>query len=60
MGKVFDILVEGVSKTDESMLTGRTDSNKVVNFSGDSTLKGQIVKVKIVKAMTWSLYGERV
>ncbi|MBQ9890687.1 MAG: tRNA (N6-isopentenyl adenosine(37)-C2)-methylthiotransferase MiaB [Firmicutes bacterium] len=55
---VMPVLVEGVSKTNGSMLTGRTESNKVVDLPGDKTLIGQIVPVKITKAQTFSLYGE--
>ncbi|MBQ1906979.1 MAG: TRAM domain-containing protein, partial [Firmicutes bacterium] len=32
--------------------------NKVVDLPGDPSLIGQIVKVRIVKAQTFSLYGE--
>ena len=55
---VVEILVEGKSRTDESMLTGRTEENKVVNFPGSEDCIGKIVKVKITKAATWSLTGE--
>ena len=55
---VLDVLVEGYSKTDKTMLTGRTESNKTVDFSGDPSLIGKIVSVRITKAQTFSLYGE--
>ena len=54
----LDVLIEGFSKTDSSMLTGRTVKNKVVDLPGDPSLIGQIVRVRIVKAQTFSLYGE--
>ena len=53
------ILVEGRSKTDPLMLTGRNYANKIVNFKGDESLIGTFVNVKITKAQTWILYGER-
>ena len=56
--KVLKVLVEGPSKTDPNVLTGRTESNKTVDFAGPSDLIGQIVDVKIIKAQTFSLYGE--
>ncbi len=34
-GKAVEILVEGVSETDKHRLTGRTRTNKIVNFPGD-------------------------
>ncbi|MEE0867294.1 MAG: tRNA (N6-isopentenyl adenosine(37)-C2)-methylthiotransferase MiaB [Clostridia bacterium] len=57
-GKVETVLVEGRSKTDKDMLTGRNYANKIVNFKGDDSLKDTFVQVKITKAQTWILYGE--
>lgn len=57
-GGEYEILVEGESKTDSAFLTGRTDGGKIVNFKGGKNLIGEIVKVKITKAQTWSLTGE--
>ncbi len=58
--KVLQVLIEGPSKTDKNMLTGRTESLKTVDFPGDASLVGKIVPVRIVKAQTFSLYGELV
>lgn len=58
--KVVDVLVESISKTDNQMLNGRTESSKTVIFQGDSSLLGKIVKVKITKIQTWILKGELV
>ena len=55
---VQDILVEGYSKTNDNFLTGRTDSNKVVIFKGDSNFIGKIAKVKIISEHMWYLKGE--
>lgn len=52
------ILVEGVSKNNENMLTGRTDSNKVVIFEGDKALIGNMVNIEIVSEHMWYLKGE--
>lgn len=52
------ILVEGVSKTNPNSLTGRTDGGKVVNFTGDISLVGKVIDVKITAVATWSLTGE--
>ncbi len=59
-GKTVEVLVDGESKTDKDMLSGRMENTKIVNFKGDSTLKGKYVNVKITKAHTWSLNGELV
>jgi len=58
VGKVYDVLVDGPSKTDKSVLSGYTESNKTVHFKGDETLIGKIVKVKITESHTYSLIGE--
>ena len=60
VGTVQKVLVDGLSKTKQTMLTGYTEHNKLVNFKGDSSLVGQIINVKITDARTWSLVGERV
>ena len=58
IGKIEKVLVEGVSKTNKEVLTGRDEANKIVNFIGDLSLIGKIVNVKITKAKTWHLEGE--
>ena len=55
---VQKVLVEGTSKNNEEMLTGRTDSNKVVVFEGDKSLIGNMVELKIVSEHMWYLKGE--
>ena len=52
------VLVEGTSKNNDKMLTGRTDSNKVVIFEGDKTLIGNILELKIVSEHMWYLKGK--
>ncbi|MGL5348948.1 MAG: tRNA (N6-isopentenyl adenosine(37)-C2)-methylthiotransferase MiaB [Peptostreptococcaceae bacterium] len=60
-GKVVEVLVEGKSKTDESVLTGRTRQNKLVNFTGGTgDMVGTLVNVKINDPKTFSLQGELV
>ncbi len=57
--KIEEILVEGKSKTDKDMLTGRTTGGKIVNFPDNAHIHaGDIVSVKITKVSTWSLFGE--
>ena len=60
MGKTVSVLCEGVSKTDETMLCGRSEEGKMVNFRGDLSLTGQFVPVKITEAKTWNLQGEAI
>ena len=56
VGKVVDVLVDGNSEK-EGMLCGYTDTNKLVNFTGNKDSIGKIVKVEITDAKTWSLDG---
>lgn len=58
IGQVENILVEGYSKNNESMLTGRTDSNKVVIFEGTADLIGKVIPIKIISEHMWYLRGE--
>ncbi|OEF96016.1 tRNA (N6-isopentenyl adenosine(37)-C2)-methylthiotransferase MiaB [Desulfuribacillus alkaliarsenatis] len=57
VNKTVEVLVEGYSKTNTDKLTGRTRTNKVVNFFGEDTLIGQLVNIRIETAKTWSLEG---
>ena len=58
VGTTQKVLVEGTSKNNENMLTGRTDSNKVVIFEGDKSLIGSMIELKIVSEHMWYLKGE--
>ena len=60
VGRIERVLVDGTSKNNEEMLSGRCDSSKIVNFKGDKSLIGKYVNVKITEAHTWSLNGELV
>ncbi|MBP1888432.1 tRNA-2-methylthio-N6-dimethylallyladenosine synthase [Clostridium moniliforme] len=59
-GKIVEVLVEGPSKNDETKLMGRTRNGRLVNFSGDESLVGTLVNLKIVRAQPFSLIGELV
>ncbi|AQQ53693.1 tRNA (N6-isopentenyl adenosine(37)-C2)-methylthiotransferase MiaB [Planococcus lenghuensis] len=57
-GQIVEVLVEGESKRNPDVLAGYTDKNKLVNFTAPRSVIGQIVKVKVTAAKTWSLDGE--
>lgn len=59
-GREVEVLVEGKSKTNPSNLSGRTRTNKIVVFPGEEKLTGELVKVKIKEAETWTLKGDLV
>ena len=55
---IQNVLVEGKSKTNENMLTGRTETNKVVNFEGTEDMIGRIVNIEITSQHIWYLKGK--
>lgn len=57
LNREVDILIDGKSKTNDNVLTGRTSSFKLVNFTGKRET-GDIVKVKITDVHTFHLSGE--
>jgi tRNA-2-methylthio-N6-dimethylallyladenosine synthase len=58
VSNTYRVLAEGIGKTGENYLTGRTDSNVIVDFIADSSLIGSFVEVKITKALNFMLVGE--
>ena len=58
VGTVQKVLVEGPSKNNPELLTGRTDSNKVVIFEGSPELQDKIIELKIVSEHMWYLKGQ--
>ena len=58
MNTIQKVLVEGPSKADETMLTGRTEHNKVVVFKGEESLINTIQKIKITEDHMWYFKGE--
>ena len=58
VGSTVEVLVEGTSKTDPSRLTGKTRSNKTINFPGDVGLIGRTVQVEVTAGKLSSLEGK--
>jgi tRNA-2-methylthio-N6-dimethylallyladenosine synthase len=59
IGRVEEVLVEGPSRTDETLLRGRTRRNTTVNFTG-SAQPGELVPVEIEGATSTTLRGTAV
>lgn len=57
-GRVEQVLVEGISKNDETAYTGRTEGFKLINFPGSADLLGKIIDVKVTAGKTFSLEGQ--
>lgn len=58
VGQRVQILCEGASRNNESRLTGRTRTNKIVVFEGAPRHVGQIFDVNIVRTSSSTLYGD--
>jgi tRNA-2-methylthio-N6-dimethylallyladenosine synthase len=59
IGRVEEVLVEGPSRTDPSVMRGRTRRNTTVNFSGGAQA-GELVDVRIERATSTTLGGSQV
>ena len=57
VGSVKRVLVEGISKNDPSMYTGRCESGRLVHFMCDTDYTGKIVNIKIDRAETFNVFG---
>jgi tRNA-2-methylthio-N6-dimethylallyladenosine synthase len=58
VGSRQQVLVEGAARRGEGLLAGRTENNRVVNFTcTDEKLIGQFVELEIVEAFPNSLRG---
>ena len=58
VGKTYPVLVDGPSKNNPELLSGYTESNKIVHFKGNETMVGRIINVRITESHTYSLLGE--
>ncbi|MFN9773054.1 MAG: tRNA (N6-isopentenyl adenosine(37)-C2)-methylthiotransferase MiaB [Burkholderiales bacterium] len=58
VGTTQRVLVEGPSRKDPNELSGRTENNRVVNFSGAPRLVGHLVDLAITSALPHSVRGE--
>lgn len=54
-----EVLVEGFSRNSGNDVSGRTRSNRIVNFPGNAAMIGQTLSVRIVEACAHSLRGTR-
>jgi len=58
IGKVYKVLIEGVSKKSDEMLMGRNSQNTVVVFPKNNHKPGEYVHVKVNKCTSTTLIGE--
>src|SRR5258706_11177481 len=58
VGRVEEVLVEGPSAMDPGVLASRTNTGKIVNFTGPSEWTGRLLEVRILNATANSMRGE--
>lgn len=58
VGKVFDVLVEGVSKRSKEQFVGRNEQNKTLVFPRGDYRVGDTVKVRVIDSSSATLIGE--
>jgi tRNA-2-methylthio-N6-dimethylallyladenosine synthase len=60
LGSEVDVLVEGLSKSDDTRYTGRTDQNLIVHFPAGRDLTGRTARVRLRECSSVSFLGELV
>ena len=60
IGKVYEVLVEGVSRRSDKQLFGRNSQNKVIVFDRQDFQPGQYVNIKVTRCTAATLIGEAV
>ena len=60
LNQVVHVLVDGPSKKNPEIMSGYTEHNKLINFKSQTAQGGDIVKVRVSDANTWTLKGEQV
>ncbi len=59
VGKTLRVLCDGRSKNNPEVFCGRTEGNKIVLFDGTDADTGNFVDLKITRADTFALYGDK-
>jgi len=57
LGKKVKVMVDGKSKKDDAVLSGRTDSNKLIHFSKDCKI-GDIIELEVYDYTPYVLWGK--
>ena len=57
VGSVTEVLVEGLSKRNDSEVVGRTTGDKSVVFPGDAAMVGELVRVRVTSSHAHTLFG---
>ncbi|WP_066923983.1 tRNA (N6-isopentenyl adenosine(37)-C2)-methylthiotransferase MiaB [Murdochiella massiliensis] len=60
IGDTVQVLVESVSKTDATRLSGRDAQGRLIHFQGERSLIGKMIAIRIQEANSFALFGEQV
>ena len=60
VGQTQQVLVDGPKPKSDILMTGRNESNIIVDFEGTPDLAGQFVDVEITQAVNWALIGRAI
>ena len=58
--QIMEVMVEGPSKQDETVWTGRTRTNKIVLFPHAEEQPGDFISIQITHPQTWVLKGRQI
>ncbi|MFF2888162.1 tRNA (N6-isopentenyl adenosine(37)-C2)-methylthiotransferase MiaB [Paenibacillus sp. NPDC057967] len=58
LGEVIEVLIEGESKNNANVLSGRTRTNKLVHMEGPKEWIGSFVHAKVTETQTWYIKAE--
>ena len=58
LGRTLEVMVEGASKNDPAVWSGRTRTNKIVLFPHGAEQEGDFMQVRVTQPQTWVLKGE--
>jgi len=58
VGRTVRVLVDGEGESGHYNLTSRTSGGRLVHLTGDNSLIGNFINVKITDSTTWALFGE--
>ena len=57
--RIIKVLCDGPSKSNENVYSGRSEGNKIVLFDGNEDDIGKFITIRITRAETFALYGEK-
>ncbi len=57
-GQIVEVLIEGESKNNASVLSGRTRTNKLVHLEGPKEWIGSFIQARVTEAQTWYIKAE--